>query len=816
MIRGWGRLDHAGALQELLRLDRPDPIAVEKLAPILETASRGAPDDDRVWLGRAVLAARTGRLDEARKWLDACLRRRPDDPAVWRARLDLARADEDEAEARLALSHLPDDRLTPAEVLSLRAWFAGRDGDDEAERRALEDLAARDPRALPAMERLAELLLRAGRPERAREVRTLQADRARALDWYVDHIFPADRLDHAPGLARAAETLGRPFEARGWWELAAERSSEAAEARAEIARLDREPKAPIPPALTPSGLLAELGTRSAPKSRAEVARPGGASPKFSDDAEAAGLRFTFDNGFEPRRQLPETMSGGVGLLDYDGDDRLDVYLVQGGPFPPRPDAPNTGDRLFRNKGDGTFEDVSERSGISRMPRGYGHGVAVGDVDNDGNPDLFLTRWRSYALYRNKGDGTFEDATARAGLGGDRGWPTSSAFADLDGDGDLDLYVCHYLKWDSDHPATCWKPERNAYGYCQLHEFPSMPDHLFRNDGGKFVDVTAEAGIIDRAGRGLGVVAADIDGDGRVDLFVTNDESAKFLFLNRGGLKFEEVALAAGVASSASGAYQASMGVAAGDVDSDGRPDLVVTNFYNEYTALYLNLGAGLFADHSADYGLEVASRYRLGFGAAMLDVDDDGRPDLMTANGHVNDSRTDVPWRMPSQLFVGSESGHRFVDVSDRGRTRMAGPAGRPGPGGRRPRQRRPRRPHGRLPGPAGGLLPQPDRGGPFADPPPRRWPLESRRRRRPGDGHGRRDAPGRLAIGRGELPVGLRSPAPLRPRPARLRRRGRGRLALGPGRPLPLPQGRRLQPPRGPPQSDAPPRLRPLKWGCS
>ena len=201
----------------------------------------------------------------------------------------------------------------------------------------------------------------------------------------------------------------------------------------------------------------------------------------------------------------------------------------------------TGDRLFRNKGDGTFEDATDASGIARIARGYGFGATVGDYDNDGRPDLFVTRFGSYGLYRNKGDGTFEDATDRAGLGGARDWPTSSAFADLDGDGDLDLYVCHYLAWDAHNPTLCRDPRAaDRIVSCLPLRFPAMPDHLFRNDGGRFVDVTAEAGIVDRDGRGLGVVAADLDDDGRLDLFVANDMTANLLYRNLGGLKFEEI------------------------------------------------------------------------------------------------------------------------------------------------------------------------------------------------------------------------------------------------------------------------------------
>ncbi len=358
------------------------------------------------------------------------------------------------------------------------------------------------------------------------------------------------------------------------------------------------------------------------------------------------------------------MCGGVGLLDYDGDGWLDVYVVQGGPFPPAAGAV-MGDRLFRNLGNGRFEDATVRSGIATFPGGYGHGVAVGDYDNDGRPDLFVTRWRSYSLYRNRGDGRFEDVTAAVGLGGDRDWPTSSAFADLDNDGDLDLYVCHYLRYDPSNPRRCEHPESPGDHTCGPLAFPALADHVFRNDGGRFVDVTGSAGIVDNDGRGLGVVAADLDDDGRVNLFVANDMTVNYLFRNQGGFRFEETGAVAGVACASDGNYRAGMGVACGDLDGDGRVDLAVTNYHGESTTFYRNLGDGLFADQTTAAGLTGPTRPLLGFGAAFLDANNDGWLDLITANGHVVDLRPRFPLTMPLQLLMGSPGG-RLTDVSDR------------------------------------------------------------------------------------------------------------------------------------------------------
>ncbi len=368
--------------------------------------------------------------------------------------------------------------------------------------------------------------------------------------------------------------------------------------------------------------------------------------------------------------MPETAAGGVALLDFDGDGWLDVYCVQGGPvLAPGGDgdksAPSPGDRLFRNRGDGTFEDVTTSSKIAAIAwgQGYGLGVTVADYDNDGRPDVFVTRLQTYALYRNHGDGTFEDVTGRAGLAGTRDYPSSSAFADLDNDGDLDLYVCHYMIWDPANPPLCLN-EKGDYFYCAPSKVQPAPDHVFRNDSGRFVDVTAMSGCVETNGRGLGVVAADLDDDNRIDLYVANDGTANYLFHNKGGFRFEEVALESGAAGNASGGYQAGMGVACGDIDGDGRPDLMVTNLYGEGTTLYRNLGQGLFEDRSNASGIGLATRYLLGFGIAMADVANVGRLDVLITNGHVNDNRPYFPYAMPSRLYENRPDG-RLVDISN-------------------------------------------------------------------------------------------------------------------------------------------------------
>ena len=640
-----------------------DPYPVDWFALTLGKAKLSAPDDDRVWLGLADLATRAARFEEAGDWLARCERARPEDRAVWRARLNWAQAAGRPDEVVRAAAHLPGDGLTQARVLELRAWMAAQSGDRTAERAALEAKIALEPADATAVERLADLAAQDGERERLAELRRRKADIENARSDYRRLINKPELAPLAAELARAADAIGRRFDAAAWWRIAAQRdpslTREAAAARERLA------KAEAPAA--GGGTLADLlGPLRSPAGGKGAALAKLSVPTFVDDGQRRGLVFTFDNGRSPNRQMPETMSGGVGVLDFDGDGWLDIYAVQGGPFPPPPSPRPFGDRLFRNRGDGRFEDATVSSGLAALPGGYGHGVAVGDFDNDGRPDLFVTRWRAYALYHNLGQGRFEDVTTSAGLGGDRGWPTSAAWADLDNDGDLDLYVCQYLKWDAVNPTLCDSPDQpGVHDYCEPRGFPALPDHVFRNDGGRFVDVTEEAGIVDRDGRGLGVVAADLDGDGKTDLFVANDTTPNYFWHNRGGFRFSEQGLESGLATSAGGGYLAGMGVACGDFDGDGRPDLAVTNFFNESTTLYHNHGDGIFSDRSTAAGLAASTRQMLGFGLVALDANNDGRLDLAQANGHVNDLSPKIPYAMSAQLFLGDGAG-KLLDVSNR------------------------------------------------------------------------------------------------------------------------------------------------------
>ena len=401
---------------------------------------------------------------------------------------------------------------------------------------------------------------------------------------------------------------------------------------------------------------------------------------FREGAARLGLTFVHDNGAAGRYHLPEIMGSGGGLFDYDGDGDLDVFLLQGGALDGRPSASaRTGHhRLFRNdlsahrdaRSTLGFTDVTVRAGLAA---GYGMGVAVGDYDNDGDPDLYVTGYGPNHLYRNDGDGTFSDVTRAAGGGlDDARWSTSASFCDYDADGDLDLFVANYVDFTVTGAKVCRDPT-GIRDYCGPLQFRPVPDRLFRNKGdGRFEDVSEASGITKADGPGLGVVGADFSGDGLADFYVANDGMANQLWLNRGDGTFVDGALVAGVAVNADGLPEGSMGIAAGDPDNDGDLDLFVTNITRETHAFYRNLGRGHFEDGRLRAGLGGPTAPYTGFGTDWFDYDNDGWLDLFVANGAVTiieALRGDPsPFRQRNLLFRNVGEG-RFRDV-----TGQAGP----------------------------------------------------------------------------------------------------------------------------------------------
>ena len=393
-------------------------------------------------------------------------------------------------------------------------------------------------------------------------------------------------------------------------------------------------------------------------------------PKFIETSSALGINFRNISSHTSKKYLIETMGAGVALFDYDNDGRLDIFVVNGAPLPdptpkgviPLKTGPQYWNRLYHQKPDGTFEDVTERAGLEGV--GYGMGVAVGDYDNDGNEDLYVTAYGGNKLYHNNGDGTFTDVTEKAGVGGS-GWSTSAAWVDLDGDGFLDLVVLRYLVWDFDD-IWCGEHQEGYRAYCHPDYFKPIAPLVYHNGGnGHFTEVTEKIGMA-KPGKGLGLAIADYDRDGHIDLFVANDSMSEFLYHNKGDGTFEEVGLVSGVAVDGEGHAFAGMGVDFADYNNDGLPDLVITDLANQMYALYRNNGDGTFTYESYPSGIGRMSMAHSGWGVRLLDYDNNGWRDLLIAQGHDLDTieLTYPNLRYREPMLLARNTGHSFEDVS--------------------------------------------------------------------------------------------------------------------------------------------------------
>jgi len=390
--------------------------------------------------------------------------------------------------------------------------------------------------------------------------------------------------------------------------------------------------------------------------------------RFEDAAEKAGIRFVHRNGASGEKYMPETLGSGVCVLDFDSDGWQDLHFVQSGALPADPAASGrAGSILYRNRGDGTFEDVTSKAGLGGT--GYGMGCTSADIENDGDPDLYVTAYGRNRLYRNNGDGTFTDITDPAGVGLSQ-WSASAAFGDYDRDGLPDLYVVGYVDWSLDNNIYCGEKRPGYRSYCHPQNFNKLPDVLYHNEGGgRFRDVTRATGVEDPSGKGLGVVWGDFDNDGWSDIYVANDSTPNFLYHNNRNGTFSEVGQRAGVALGENGMPQAGMGLAVADCDGNGRQDIFVTNLAEENNALYRNVGPLLFNDDSYPSGLGSPSLLFLSFGASFLDAEGDGDPDLMYVSGHILDNvelySDTITFEEPPFLFE-NLGACRFRNVSSR------------------------------------------------------------------------------------------------------------------------------------------------------
>ena len=657
-------------ITDLLFLGNPQAIAI---MPELEQFRSTNPNHPTILLANARIAIREDKLDEARGLLRGAIAGNPSlaEAQAWLGMLLLESADKQPFVDWYRA--LPTGVHDHAGMWVVRGLWSQDQDQPRAAARCFWEALKRDPNHQTACYQLVTALTLIGQQELALQIQ----DRARQLqelEMTLNQLNSRnDDLELLGRVAGLTEKLGRYWESFAWHNVILAQATNSPVSRAALVRLQQlraSDSAQVARQFNPARIV-DLAGYPLPDMQRTIAPPAirietsETTATFTDIAEQAGIRFTYFNSDDPAtegRRMFEFTGGGAAVFDFDGDLWPDIYLTQGCQWPPDPDQQQYRDRLLRNLGNGKFQDVTELSGLGDNQ--FSQGIQVGDFDNDGFADLYLANVGENRLYRNNGDGTFRDVTSQAGVGGGR-WTTSCLLADLNGDGLADLYEVNYLSGDDVFDLICDRDSGRARS-CSPTEFDAQQDRIFLNLGnGTFQDITQQSGIVTANGKGLGIVAADFDGSGMLSLFVANDMTANFYFTNQNGpgepLALDQQAVIRGLSSDRDGKAQACMGVALDDYDGDGLLDLHVTNFYKESNTLYAQQSNGLFRDQTRRAELREPSFNLLGFGTQFLDAQLDGHPDLVIANGHVDDyTYQGSPFQMPPQ-YLGNAGGV-FVD----------------------------------------------------------------------------------------------------------------------------------------------------------
>ncbi|MBT6155363.1 MAG: tetratricopeptide repeat protein [Planctomycetaceae bacterium] len=647
---------------------------------LAESCRSSVPDDSLPMLGLARHWLQNAEIERAEAMLREVV---ADAPEVVEAQTLLGAAvlQLDDSEAFLKWhDQLPETADAHPEIWFLRGMWVRNREQPQIAIRCFWEAVVRDPNHRRANYQLSQALVAAGKPEMAEHF----TERFQDLEEVARL---ATRGNDSSGsqltavtmyrVAHVMENLGRLWEAVGWYRTAIKHQPQFPEAQQQLEQLAARIDENTPLTLRSSNPATQVDLSSYPLpdwSSSDTNRRTHSEDSiedsqiaFADQAESLGLNFSFHNGASPkadRARMFEFSGGGVAILDYDGDGWPDVYLTQGCPWPPA-----TGnsfrDRLFRNVNGERFEDVTEQCGLG--DERYSQGTTVGDFNNDGLPDIFLANIGANRLYCNNGDGTFADVTESVGVGGDD-WTLSCMLADVNGDTLPDLYCVNYLGGDDVFTRRCDRQGRPVQ--CPLQYFSSAQDRLFLNLGdGRFEDVTETSGIKVPEGKGMGIVGADFQGAGRLSLFIANDDKPNFFFANdtSGGdhsISFLQNGIGSGLAFGDWGTAQSCMGIAAGDVNNDGRLDLFVTNFANEHSNLYVQQPGMIFHDVSRQAGLHLPTLQSMGWGCQFLDADLDGLSDLLVANGHLDrNTAGELPYEMPTQVFR-NLGGIRFAELS--------------------------------------------------------------------------------------------------------------------------------------------------------